>query len=85
MPRENSIKGTKMDKKDYGKIATCGLTNTDVVISGYNCNCPCLNCVGCANAERPESCQWRNLREVDPCTNEDIREIMCINCKKLER
>lgn len=70
-----------MDAKDYGKNATCGVNGDNVVISSYNYKCPCLNCVGC-NKEQLGQCAWRHTLEINPCTNEDMREIMCINCIK---
>ena len=71
-----------MDAKDYGKTAVCGVNRNSVIISSYNCKCPCLNCVGCKNTEDKAKCQWRHVLEINPCTNEDMREILCVNCIK---
>ena len=75
-----------MDKHDYGKSATCGVNGQNVIVSKYNCKCPCLNCVGCnKDQESQQQCPWHHVMEADPCTNEDIREIMCVNCIKAEQ
>jgi len=71
-----------MDAKNFGKIATCGLNSNDVVVSSYNYKCPCLNCVGCGDKAESAQCGWRHVLEINPCTNEDMREILCVNCKK---
>lgn len=69
-----------MELKDVGKVATCGVSGSQVIVSKYNYKCPCLNC-SCYNDEtQQEQCQWRHVMETNPCTNEDIREMMCINC-----
>lgn len=74
-----------MEKKDFGKSATCGVNGDSVIVSSYNCNCPCLNCVGCTGGEEKSQCEWRHVLEINPCTNEDMREILCVNCKKVVR
>ncbi len=71
-----------MNASDYGKTATCGVNGADVIVSKYNAKCPCLNCVGCKNADDKTPCAWRHVLEISPCTNEDMREIMCVNCVK---
>lgn len=71
--------GEKMDTKDFGKIAKCGVNGAGVIVSRYNYKCPCLNCGGCKNTPK---CQWRHVLEIDPCTNEDIRAMVCQNCIK---
>ena len=80
-----SIKGNEMDAKDYGKTAVCGVNGDSVIISSYNCKCPCLNCVGCNDTDEKAQCSWRHVLEINPCTNEDMREIMCVNCIKAEQ
>jgi hypothetical protein len=82
MRRGNSIKGNEMDAKDYGKNAICGVNGESVIVSKYNIKCPCINCVGCKNMDNQSQCAWRHTLEINPCTNEDMREIMCVNCVK---
>lgn len=74
-----------MDAKDYGKTATCGVNGADVVVSIYNAKCPCLNCVGCKDSDNKKPCAWRHVLEISPCTNEDMRATMCVNCIKKQR
>jgi len=74
-----------MDAKDFGKIATCGLNGDGVVVSPYNYKCPCLNCVGCGDKAEPAQCGWRHVLETNPCTDEAMREMLCINCKRTQR
>ena len=71
-----------MEIKDFGKTAVCGVNGESIIVSKYNYKCPCLNCIGCGNDEQKSQCAWRHVLEINPCTNEDIREIMCINCIK---
>ena len=71
-----------MDKKDYGKIATCGVNGQQVTVSRYNFNCPCLNCVDC-NGDEKQPCGWRHTLETNPCTDEELRALICQNCIKI--
>ena len=71
-----------MEITDCGKSAKCGINGADIIVSKYNYKCPCLNCVGCGDKAEPAQCAWRHTLEINPCTNEDMREIMCINCIK---
>ena len=80
MRRGNSIKGRTMDISDYGKSAMCGVDSTEVIVSKYNAKCPCLNCLGCKNVDEKTPCAYRHVLEISPCTNEDMREILCVNC-----
>ena len=74
-----------MDKRDYGKSAICGVCGQDVIVSRYNCKCPCLNCVSCNDEKQKQQCGWRGVLEMNPCSNEEMRLIMCVNCKKAEQ
>ena len=73
-----------MDAKDLGKSATCGVNGQQVTVSKYNINCPCLNCADCGGDEK-RPCGWRHVLEINPCTNEDMREILCVNCIEKQR
>lgn len=66
-----------MDEKNFGTFATCGVNGTEITVSSYNVMCPCLNCVGC---DKTPQCQWRHVLETNPCTNEDMRAVMCQKC-----
>ncbi len=74
-----------MNASDYGKTAICGVNGADVIVSKYNAKCPCLNCVGCKTDVQSAQCGWRHALEINPCENEDMREIMCINCIEKQR
>ena len=71
----------KMDIKDFGKIATCGVNGNEVVVSAYNYKCPCLNCLDCKGEKT--RCQWKYVLETNPYTDDDIMVMVCNNCKKL--
>jgi len=67
-----------MDKRDYGKTAICGVNGDEVTVSKYNFKCPCLNCADCKNEEA--KCQWKYVLQTSPCTDDDIKNIVCKNC-----
>jgi len=67
-----------MDKRDYGKTAICGVNGDEVTVSKYNFKCPCLNCADCKNEET--KCQWKYVLQTSPCTDDDIKNIVCKNC-----
>lgn len=73
-----------MELKDCGKHAICGVNNQEVVVSKYNIKCPCLNCIGCDDNQE-QKCGWRGVLEMNPCSNEEMRLVMCVNCKKIEK
>ena len=68
-----------MDVKNFGTIAICGITGYEVRVGENNCLCQCLNCMGC---DKNPHCQWRHVLETNPCTNEDMRAVMCQKCLK---
>lgn len=70
-----------MEKKDFGKIATCGVKGNEVVVSAYNYKCPCLNCLDCKGEKT--QCQWKYVLETNPCTDDDIQAVVCQNCIKV--
>lgn len=68
-------------EKDFGETATCGITNKRVIISEYNLNCPCLNCVSCKDKEDASAgCQYRYMLETKPCTDDAIYDSYCKKC-----
>jgi len=67
-----------MDKKDYGKTAMCGVSGQEVIVSAYNIKCPCLNCADCKNEQ--QHCPWKYVLETNPCTDDDMRLLLCKNC-----
>lgn len=72
-----------MTRMDFGKSATCGVNGQEVIITKYNFKCPCLNCGNCKDQNLP--CSWRYVLETNPCTNDDIREVLCANCTVKQR
>lgn len=80
MRRGNCIKGRKMDAKDYGKNAICGITGYEVRVGENNCLCQCLNCDGC-NENNKLPCKWRYVLETNPYDDQDITAIMCNACR----
>lgn len=71
----------KMNENNNIQFAKCGVSGEFVITSKYNAKCPCLNCSGCDN----QPCGWRYVLQTDPCTNDDIREVLCANCMAKQR